>query len=137
MPHLTALWAAQANSELADLLVDMHLRRTLSAKHFCTIAFWCKQASLAGAVAQLGLNPRANTGHFQRKLDQTLGFQEEVRQVRYDLDVPGHCKYQVEREVRVFPVIPPHEAIFRKVAENPSLLEELRTVVRDGVLPDD
>lgn len=131
------LTADEANAALADLLLDMNTRRILSAKHVCVIAFWASKVGLGGVVASLALNPSASTGHFQRKLDRATRFDQTLHEVQYELTIPSHDRAQVERDIKVIPVVPPHEALQREVRDRPTLRDKLAELVRDKTMPDD
>lgn len=126
-----------ATDALSDMLIDMVLKRSLSAKQACNIAWYAMKAGLGGSIAEMALKPSSSSGHFQRKLDAVMGHQQAIQQTLYELDIPSYNRHQVEREVRRIPVLPPHEAIVREVAETPELRAKLADVVSHRAFPDD
>ena len=47
-----------AGDELVNMIVDLKLRGTLSAKQAVTLAFWCAKAGAEGGVQQVDMNGR-------------------------------------------------------------------------------
>lgn len=64
-------------------------------------------------------------------------FDQTLHEVQYELTIPSHDRAQVERDIKVIPVVPPHEALQREVRDRPTLRDKLAELVRDKTLPDD
>ncbi len=130
--------AAEAEEQLASFLMDLHLRKILSAKNTCILAWWAMNAGLsAGPISAMAMKPDASSGHYQRKLDKLMVFGKQLRTEAYLLKVPSYNKFDVSRCETIIPVLLPHEQIRKEIANNDSIAGELQSLVVGRSLPDD
>ena len=115
--------------ELLSLLEKGEAKGTLSAKAVCVLSYYATQAGAQGFVTKLAFRPDAPSGHYQRHLDDVLGYKLEAKSV-YEVFAPGHDKYGMERCVHTLHTLPLHEELAKEVAENPGLGTELAQLVR-------
>jgi hypothetical protein len=117
--------AEQAGNYFSEFLMSLLFSHTISAKQCCVLAWWAQHAGAIGPAAEFAMAPNAkSTGHYQRKIDHVLRLKEREH-VLYELQVPGHAKYNASREVSTIHVIPPHELIIDEVEKNRTLEQSL------------
>jgi hypothetical protein len=115
----------EAGVQLSELLLRCNVDGRLSAKDLCTIAYWASKAGALGPVRSLAHNPEAPSGHFQRHLDRVAGLRGAPDTFMH-LQVPGHTKYNAERDVQEVKVLPPHESLNKEVVRDPGILDQIR-----------
>jgi hypothetical protein len=126
--------AEQAGGHFSEFLMSLLFSHTISAKQCCVLAWWAQHAGAIGPAGEFAMAPNASsTGHYQRKIDHVLRLKEREH-VLYELQVPGHAKYNASREVSTIHVIPPHELIIDEVEKNRTLEQSLYTPIRLGKL---
>lgn len=114
---------AEAGAQLAELLLQLHVSGRLKAKEVCCISYWAAKAGAVGPVSDLAHDPKAPSGHFQRRLDRVAGLRGCPEQF-FSLRVPVHTKSSAERVVQDIRVLPPHECLHREVIGDPSIVEQ-------------
>ena len=113
-----------AGEQFVAMLTDMLLQSGISAKTFCLLCFWAARADAKGPAKTYGKAPGARTGHYQRHLDGLLGFQN-FDQALLNVQVPAKHKHDMGRCEHTLPLLPPHEALYKEVSDNPSILTDL------------
>jgi len=121
----------EAGRLLIDFLLDLHFRG-FSARSLCVILYW---ARLAGAsVGTWGMRPDAQSGHFQRHIDQKLGVRSR-RQSMFKLPLPMYQKHLHGRTIREVPVQVPHEVLDAEARADIYGRDTLARAQREGSLP--
>ena len=87
----------EARAEFANVLIELPLKGKISAKDFCTLAYYAKFAQLVGPMRDFAYKPSAHSGHFRRQATKTLGVEADFLQESCTLSVPGLDKYAVSR----------------------------------------
>ena len=95
--------------DLVEYMVELLNERTLNARQFCTVMYYAGRAGVREA-APYGLQPGAQSGHYQRKLSAVMPASRD-RKAYYTVDVPGHSKHDLSRTIHQVPTLPPHECI--------------------------
>ena len=114
-----------ASQLLADLLVELKMRGTLSAKDVCLIAYYASGAGMVGPAATFAFRPGAPTGHYSRHLNAVLKLDDYIQDA-YTLDVPGHDKYARDRQIFHIPCLPPHETLANEISKSQTAAFDLR-----------
>ena len=125
----------QANQELFDFLVHLKLTGRLSARDVCTLAHYSTVAGLGGPVATLSFRLDAPSGHYNRHFNSVLRFEDLLADAYILHDVPAHDKYNLARTTIDLPVLCPHECLSQEVADNPELVDQLRSSRARGEWP--
>ena len=111
----------------------------LSARQVCIIAWWCVKAGMQGCVKDIAERPslpKNQWSHYQRKLDQALGYKESQLDQAV-LEVPGNSAASSERVVHKMRVVIPHEALDTEMEESDEAAQaELRQAVAEQQFPD-
>ena len=100
-------------------LIDPYLAGEISARRVCILCYYAAKAGIQEANPY-ALAPTSPSGHFQRKLDQALHLGTEDEQL-YIMDVPMTVRGS-KREQVATGTLPPHESLYREVAEHPEIL---------------
>ena len=124
------LTGEEASQELADVLTELKFQNRLSATGVCLISWYGKIAGLQGAATRFAFRPHAPSGHYNRRFKAVLKLDEEVAG-SYDLDVPGHDKYSIDRRTHVIPAMPGHESLSAELDGGPGLNTRLRRACSD------
>ena len=112
-----------ASLELANYLIDMSVKgKKMSARDVCVICHYGKAAGLRGTAADLGHNPSAQSGKFQRHIDTILKTDITLRK-QYTLPLPGYDKYALARTELMVPVLPIHEVLWEDLENIPANVE--------------
>ena len=82
------------------------------------------KAGALGPVRSLAHNPSAPSGHFQRHLDKVAGLRGAPDSFM-TLKVPGHTKYNSERDIHAVKVLPPHESLHKEVVGDPGIIDKI------------
>ena len=112
----------EAGAELADLLLNLHVEGSLSAKHTCLIAHWAREAGAKGPIGDLAFRPNAPSGHYQRHVDSAMGLSKGKG--LYTVAVPGHTKHSCNRTLHDVAVLPPHEILHNEFVAKPDLVTQ-------------
>ena len=106
----------------------------LSAHSFCTLCYWAHKANMPGRVEAYAKRPGAPSGHYQRHLNKTLGF-DERRSTNYKLGVVGHRRHDLDRCRFDMPVQLPYECLERELEQDPSITVRLHEAIVSRALP--
>lgn len=107
------------------------MERTLNAKEFCTLMHFASLAGI-GKAAAYGLKPGSSSGHYQRRLDRSIGQHKDMAAL-YCLNAPGHARVTHDRAVRDWMVYPPHELLGDDI--DAERLDAVREAVAGGRMP--
>ena len=113
-----------------EYLAHLKHQGRLSAKQFCIINFYFGEAGL-NECKKLGLQPNADSGHFNRKFESVVLGGPCERQKLYGLEVPGHSSSALDTELRVthtLQTLPGHEQLLEHMRDErlPARFAELR-----------
>ena len=64
----------ESSVEFFDLLVELKLKNTLSAKQVCTIAYWATKAGMTGKNTTLALSPSTMEATTARRSTEPWGY---------------------------------------------------------------
>ena len=93
-------WGEEAADVFVNYVLDLvHTGKKVSAKDGCLLCCWAHRAGADDKVGKIGFHPNAQSGKYQRHLDQTLD--TTMRSEWYTVDVPGHDKYDSSRSISV------------------------------------
>ena len=124
----------QAAMSLVELIVDLKVAGTISAKTACLIAFWAAKAGAAGEVSNLGAKPGLQSGHYSKKFDLWSG--AGVRDLDlYDIPLARQVRFDASRRFLPLPMRLPSVALGHELESNASLITSLQDAVRTRDLP--
>ena len=112
---------------MVNELLELYAAGTMTASRLCTTCFYAAQAGVAEAK-KYALSPTASSGHFQRKLDSALGFNQSDKHV-YEVLTPMMVDH--ERVTKPVIVRPPHESLAQELKDDPSLLDGWAERIQD------
>ena len=120
---------------ISDLLIDhWTLGKKLTSNSVCILCFWMKAVGVGGSVAELALGPGKQSGKYRPHIRKALGLDLKNADYR-DLKVPCADKIDGSRVYHTMPVVDPHVAFSRELADDPSLHEKLAADVAMHRLP--
>ena len=128
--HLTNQLAAAR--EMMEILFDLYYTSSIYAEIFCIICFWAGLAGVKCAAATYGKRP--GTGHYQRHLDDVLGFAEDTAN-SYKIDVAGHRKADMSRTDFKLMVRMPYENLDDELNSDPAITVKLQEAIDSRDLP--
>jgi len=121
----------EAGRLLIEFLLDLHYR-WFSARSLCVILYW---ARLSGAaVGSWGMRPDAQSGHYQRHIDQKLKVSSR-RNSMFKLPLPLYSKHSRGRIIRDVSVQVPHEVLDAEARADMCYPDTLARAVRERSLP--
>ena len=123
-----------AAAEMLESLFDLYYTSSISAQVFCVICFWAGKAGVPGEAARYGKRPGLASGHYQRHLDEVLGFKAEAAKL-YEIDVAGHRKADMSRTNFKLKVRIPYESIDDELKGDPAITVRLQEAIDNGDLP--
>ena len=71
----------EAGVEFVEFALEMVELGRMSAKAMCTLCWWASRAGAQGPICKYALNPTAQTGKFQDKIDRVNGFDSKNKAV--------------------------------------------------------
>jgi hypothetical protein len=117
---------------VAAMLQLLHAR-TLNASQFCVLMYWAGLAGIQDA-RKYGYPPGQPSGHYQRHLDAAMELPKSAEDL-YEMQVPGHAKHALGRQIHTCHVFVPHEQLSQAMVA-PAFLTRLNECLEPGILPD-
>jgi hypothetical protein len=129
------LTAEQAGEILFDYLISLLQGGTkTNAKMVCCIAWWASLAGVQGRVTSLALKPESASRNFSKHVDRCTRLADDAGSL-YELDMPGHSRFDVTHSVLTMPVTPAHELLHSEFVEVVGLAGTLERMKADNKLP--
>lgn len=122
-----------ASMMFVDLLLSLYMASQISAQHFGVLCYWATRAGIQH-VSEYSIGPGKPSGHYQRHLDRTLGF-EHAKKHSYNLRMPGQLRGEASRTKICVPSKPPHEAAQEYLEQNPEAWVKLTEAIDQNELP--
>ena len=99
------------------------------ARDFCVLAYHGSHTGLKGPAEAFGYNPAAQSGKFQRHLDNVLKLDVAEAGDSYALPLPAYDRLAISRTTEEVVCLPAHEALQAEIEENDSAKFKLRESV--------
>ena len=139
------IWEADSDGEIACgekdaqdnfvmALLELKNKGRVSARDVCVLCYWAGKGGLGEEVQRMGMSPASQSGHFQRHLDTVLS-SEAATEEYYELPLPGHSNWSLNRVTRNVVTKPAHEQLHAELATKPNLERELQARVRSKQMP--
>jgi len=113
-----------AGRAFVDILVDLYLASTISARTFCVLCFYAAKAGMKGLVEVYGAKPNMSTGNYQKHLNRHLLLQDQAES-NYDMVVPGQKRDEPGRASVKLSLRSPVEVMDEDIKANASLSQLL------------
>ncbi len=130
-----AVSAKVAAEEFGNLVVDLKLQGSLSAKHACILCWWASKAGIGGITSRLAVHPQRSSGQYSKHFDLVVGSGADAEDDFYVMSTPSFRRTDATRVSQDVRMWPPLEAADEEIMGEPNMQSQLAECIAKGDLP--
>ena len=123
-------------TQFFNMVVDLKVQGHIDARMACVLSYWAKGAGMISPGSDLALEPSQSGGNYSAHFDKVVGLDQVMKGDWYNIDVPGHRKYDVSRTLVPTVVRVGHEELAEEIATTPNYQQQLtKLVANEDIAP--